>query len=261
MNRAVWSAGAAGMAGFVLGVGVMSWWAPGASDATDPAVDGPAAERSAKATGSRTPAVEITRLQEDLATERDARKSAEARASAVALDERLTFFETFPREVHLDAFRGDLTVTPEIAAALGIEQSEADALVRALRKARESVDAIEARNLRIVEQTDERTVLEIPGYPEGATVKATLEADVKEILGNRRGGIFIQKCRSPFASQFSNFGDDTLTRVEILWKENGGKGSIKQTQTGPSGTMTSSGPFVSLPARFRNLLEVTEQTP
>jgi len=67
---------------------------------------------------------------------------------------------------------------------------------------------------------------------------------------DERGGIFIRKCGSSFAHEFSNFGEDTL-RVETFLKENGGRGN----HTDPTRTVRYP------PARVRNLLEIAEQIP
>jgi hypothetical protein len=175
-----------------------------------------------------------------------------ATATGSALEAQLQLLETFPNGISLETFSEGLKVTPEAAAFLGITPDDTKKVQQALKDARAKLDGIETKYLTITEQTPEKAVFEIKPYTEGAQVKDELISSLSGILGERRAKAFIAQSRGGFARQLSNFGDHYSTKVEIIW----GKNEIKQTFTSATGTGSVTGPFETLPERYRKLITI-----
>lgn len=197
-------------------------------------------------------------LREDLQRVNQSREITQDEIHAAILADRIKLLETFPQTFYITPFSEDLKVTPEMQAALGMTSDEVTQVQQLLEKARSQMDVLDARNLVISEQTSEKTSFEIKPYEEGKKIGQDLNSAINSVLGDHRGKLFLDKSTGMFDSEFSNFGSNKMTRVEILWNVNGQSQIKRSSVTSGGGSVSSSTPFRELPSRYRNLLELKE---
>jgi hypothetical protein len=175
---------------------------------------------------------------------------------ATILEDHLRLFESYPGDINIRTFSPELKVTPEIADILGMTTADISKVEKALSQAREKLESIESRYFTITEQTPQKTSFEIRPFTEGQSVKDDLVGSITNTLGERRAKIFLENSRQNLSAQFSDFGNDRLTKVEIFWGSDPSKDQIKQTFTNAGGTYSSTGPLDSLPARYLKLIKI-----
>jgi len=175
---------------------------------------------------------------------------------AAILEDHLRLFETYPRYINIRTFSPELKVSPEVADILGMTTSNISKVEKALADARLKLESIESQYFTITEQNSRKTSFEIKPFKEGQLVKSDLLDSITKTLGERRANIFLESSREILSAQFSDFGNDRLTRVEIIWGKDPSTDQIKQTFTNAEGTYSSTGPLDSLPARYRRLIKV-----
>jgi hypothetical protein len=197
-------------------------------------------------------------LRGDLQKVNQLRESTQDEIRAAVIADRIKLLETFPQTFSITPFSEDLKVTPEMQAALGMTSDEVAQVQQLLAKARSQLDVLDARNLVISEQTSEKTAFEIKPYKEGKKIGQDLNASINTVLGDQRGKLFLDKSAAMFDTEFSNFGSNTTTQVEILWNVDG-QNRIKRSYVSTGGgSMSSTVPFQKLPSRYQNILELKE---
>jgi len=187
---------------------------------------------------------------------RQANTDAELRDAVIA--DRLRLVRDFPNDFPLvAALDVNLKVTSSPRNMLSMTPEEIALVQEEVAAAKARSAALDARHFVIIEETPEKLVFGIQPHEEGRSIGEDLTASVRRILGDTRGQIFLKGCEHLFNTEFSGFGTNPETKVEITWDPTGRAHQIKQTWTPANGnTGWSSGTFTELPARYRDLLEI-----
>jgi hypothetical protein len=199
---------------------------------------------------------ENLRLKRKLQTAIQSQDEEAKHLQVTILEDRLRLFETYPRDIDIRTFSPELKVTPELADILGMTTTDISKVEKALSDAREQLESIESRYFTITEQTPQKTSFEIKPFTEGKLVKDDLVDSITKTLGERRAKVFLESSRRNLSSQFSDFGKDQLTKVEIIWGADPSKDRIIQTSINAGGTYSSTSPLDTLPARYRRLINI-----
>lgn len=172
---------------------------------------------------------------------------------------RLALFEKYPNSFYLQTFGEELKLGPEIVDALNLTPDEQESVEKALFDARTAVRACETRHVKIIESTSEKSVAEIPTYPEGKAIRENFIRQVIQQMGERRAKIFLSKSESVIQTQFSGFGE-VKTLVEVEYGPSGNY-SLKETYNSADGRFNGSTTRPmggNLPERYRQILSFAD---
>lgn len=201
---------------------------------------------------------ENQRLRIALESLREELVTAEKRNTEGALSDRLSFIEKFPHHLSLSSLEEGGTLSKAMSELLGLTEAEYAEVNTHLAAVLEELRGIEAKKIKVVEQSTQKTVLSIPAHTDALHLEQNLADLLRGAIGPRRAAILIARSEGEFARQFSGFGK-TATEVEIDWsrgKPEQGAFYFEERYATKNGSGKTSSTTTILPLKYRGLIQV-----
>lgn len=202
--------------------------ASGSAAGTDPLMSGNAPGKSGRpSSGSRGESGENLGIQSGQLSELGAdTPPADANAEPVA-GPLQKLFEMKTEGVPL--FDENYALSEQIKEALGLSDSEYLVLNQRLAESMEEIDEMREQNLEVRSSSDSQFFVKIRSFGEkGAEVRAALQADVREQLGEERYSAFMMLTENALESEYFQFGKAYQTiSYNFYDSQNTGSGRVR----------------------------------
>jgi len=194
--------------------------------------------------------IRIRDLEEELSDEKKNR-------DAVIHADQLTFFKKYHDRMILQAFDGNLKVTPEMADILGLSKEEQQVLEQHLAETKTEMDKLEETKIVLVKQAADSVTLEVPVAPEGKALKDKLNSLVSGDIGEDRAELLMNSGGYAFNGPFSGFAEQKR-EIKIKWADQNGSPlyTIKDSSIGPNGPSWTTSSSTSLPPQYERFLQI-----
>jgi hypothetical protein len=183
-------------------------------------------------TQSQTDSVLNSRIH-DLEMELAEQKSDQ---DALVLQDRLAFFKKRRKGLNVQAFDGNLKVSPAMVDVLGLTKDEQQAIEQYLAQIKSELDKYEDANMTVLNQSADSVTFEIPINAGGEALKAKLNVLISSDIGADRAELFTSFIGTSPYDPLSAF-DENRKQIEIDWKEQNGVPLYTTTESyfGPDG--------------------------
>jgi hypothetical protein len=176
--------------------------------------------------------------------------------SAATLD-RVAYFKKYGSSINMQPFDSGMTVTPEMAALLGLTAIEKRKVEQDLAEAKGDLTKLEDADTKMTSQTDHSVSYEIAADQQGAAVKQKLHDLLADDLGDDRADVFVGDGKNwSYNTVFSGFLD-SKRQIDLSWTT--ANGTKTYTTVVQSGTGTYSTSSSALPQEYQKYLPADPQ--
>jgi hypothetical protein len=197
----------------------------------------------------------IIELEKELAAQKEDQKAS--------LADRIAFFKKFHERITMQAFDGNLKMTPEMAELLGLSVQEQQAIEQHMAEVKSEMDRLEESKMALVKQVANGITLEVPANTDGLAIKARLNGLLAGDIGDDRAQFLMDS--GGYGTNGAFFGFDEQKRdIEITWADQNGSQTytVKDISFGPNNTPQSwtTSSSTSLSPQYQKYLQ-TDSTP
>jgi hypothetical protein len=164
----------------------------------------------------------------------------------------VAFFKRYQDRIGLQAFDGNLKITPEMVELLGLTKEEQQAVEQHLRQIANELEKINDANTVLAKQTANSVTYDVAASPDGMALKDKLSSLLSGDVTPFRAELLMEPRQFDSFGPFSGFAEGKK-EIEITWTQQNGVPLYMVKQSSANGTLTSSS--TSLPPQYQKLLQ------